>query len=149
MSLLRLFLDTNIYILGAVNSTTSEGQILIWLEQLESSSQVELVVSEELLDQVARVAKRLTNKDQAGRLINRILKYPRIFYVSFNNDEIGFWLNQGTIPSEDVEIYLTAKTGDAQCFVSSNRKLIRTLVTETKEFECLTPEEFIKKYLPS
>lgn len=150
MSLLRLFLDTNIYILGAADSTTLEGQILIWLEQHGSDdAQIELLVSAELLDQVARVAKRLTNKDQAGQLLSQILNYSSICYVSLDSNEIEFWLTQDMIPREDLEIYLTAKTGNAQCFVSSNRKLIRALAKQNQDFECLTPEEFIKKYLPS
>jgi predicted nucleic acid-binding protein len=146
---LRLFLDTNIYILGAADFTTAEGRILNWLEQANSDDyQIELLVSGELVDQVARVAKRLTNKDNAGQLINRILAYSRICYVALNDDEIEFWLAQGTIPREDIEIYLTAKTGNAQCFISSNRKLIRALVEQNQEFECLTPAEFVRKYLP-
>jgi predicted nucleic acid-binding protein len=150
MASLRLFLDTNIYILGATDLNTSEGQILLWLEQLSfDDDQVALLVSEELLDQVARVAKRLTNKDLAGQLISQILNYSSICYVSLDSDEIEFWLTQGMIPREDIEIYLTAKTGNAQCFVSSNRKLIRALAKQNQDFECLTPEEFIKKYLPS
>lgn len=78
MTSLRLFLDTNIYILGAADSTTSEGQILMWLQQVRSDDdQIELLVSEELLNQITRVARRLTNKDQAGRLLDRILKHPK------------------------------------------------------------------------
>jgi predicted nucleic acid-binding protein len=149
VSILRLFLDTNVYILGAADSTTPEGRILNWLEQVNPEDhQIELLVSGELLDQVARVAKRLTNKDKAGQLINRILTHPKIFYIALNDDEIEFWLTQGTIPREDIEIYLTAKTGNAQCFVSSNHKLIRALVEQSQEFECLTPAEFVSKYLP-
>ncbi len=53
----------------------------------------------------------------------------------------------GVIPREDVGVYLTASKGVAQCFVSANHKLIRSLVSETEEFECLTPENFANKYL--
>lgn len=48
-------------------------------------------------------------------------------------------LTDGTIPNEDIEVYLTAKLGNSDCFVSSNRKLIKAIAT----FECLTPREFI------
>ena len=103
MPVLRLFLDTNIYILGAADFTTAEGQILNWLEQVDSDGyEIELLVSGELLDQVARVAKRLTNKDNAGQLINRILAYLRICYVALNDDEIEFWLTQGTKTSKSI-----------------------------------------------
>lgn len=147
---LRLFLDTNIYILGAADATTPEGQILAWLEQIEPNThQIEILISEEVIDQILRVAKRLTNKDRAGQLINQILNYSGIRYVSLENNEIEFWLAQNTIPREDVEVYLTARTGKAQCFVSANHKLIRALAEQNQEFECLTPAEFVQKYLPS
>lgn len=53
----------------------------------------------------------------------------------------------GELPSEDIGVYLTARTGKANCFVSANYKLIATLVAQTQEFECLTPKEFVNKYL--
>ena len=44
-------------------------------------------------------------------------------------------------------VYLTAKIGQSQCFISANHKLIKVLVQQTGEFECLTPSEFFNKYL--
>jgi predicted nucleic acid-binding protein len=55
----------------------------------------------------------------------------------------------GVIPREDVGVYLSAKAGQAQVFVSSNYKLIRVLAAQTGDFECFTPEEFIKEYISS
>lgn len=49
----------------------------------------------------------------------------------------------GNIPTEDIEVFLTAKFGLTDCFVSSNRELIKAIA----DFECLTPDVFIKKYL--
>jgi len=46
-----------------------------------------------------------------------------------------------------IGVYLTARNGHAECFVSSNHELIQALVHETGEFECLTPEQFVGKYL--
>ncbi len=40
-----------------------------------------------------------------------------------------------------VDVFLT------QCFISANHKLIKVLVQQTGEFECLTPSEFVSKYL--
>ena len=48
-----------------------------------------------------------------------------------------------SIPSEDIYIYLTAKYGRADYFISSNRELIKSIA----DFECLTPETFVDKYL--
>jgi predicted nucleic acid-binding protein len=56
---------------------------------------------------------------------------------------------QAIIPREDISVYLTARVGKAKCFVSANHKLIRSLVQDTQEFECVTPAEFVEKYLDS
>ena len=53
----------------------------------------------------------------------------------------------GTMPREDAGIYLTAREGEAQCFVSTNHELIASLAKTTDEYECLTPDEFVKRYL--
>ncbi|MBE9088686.1 hypothetical protein IQ232_02480 [Microcystis aeruginosa LEGE 11464] len=47
------------------------------------------------------------------------------------------------VPSEDVFIYLTAKYGAAEIFLSENRELIKIIAN----FDCLTSEEFLDKYL--
>lgn len=47
------------------------------------------------------------------------------------------------IPSEDIYIFLTANYGNADCFVSGNRELIQAIA----DFECLTPSDFVNKYL--
>jgi predicted nucleic acid-binding protein len=57
----RLFLDTNIYIIGIANQDSYERKILESVGFLQSSS-VEVIVSEELLNQILRVSKRLYNK---------------------------------------------------------------------------------------
>jgi predicted nucleic acid-binding protein len=46
-----------------------------------------------------------------------------------------------------IEVYLTARNGQANCFISANHELIRALVQHTGEFECLTPAEFVAKYI--
>lgn len=55
----------------------------------------------------------------------------------------------GVIPREDLGAYLTAKVGQCQCqcFISANHKLIKVLVQQIGKFECLTPSEFVNKYL--
>lgn len=152
---LRIFLDTNVYILGAGNSQSNEGMILSTLgflgkvsdSKLADSS--ELVVSQELLEQISRVAKRLQNKDWSGELIGRIWQNLNIHYVLIESQAFIALKKQGLIPREDIGVYLTAQIGDADCFVSANHKLIRSLVQDTQEFECLTPAAFVEKYLDS
>jgi len=56
----RIFFDTNVYIIGVADSASAEREILVWagFEERKEKS-VEVVVSEELFDQILRVAKRL------------------------------------------------------------------------------------------
>lgn len=147
-SLQRLFLDTNIFILGDADRTSSESFILEALGYRNHSPilQVELILSDELLDQIRRVGKYLYGKDQAGQLLSNIWRWFDIFYVSSTVDwseEKSRLINRKIIPLEDLEIFLSAKYGQANCFVSGNRELLKAIA----EFECLTPDDFIQKYL--
>ncbi|MGD1701414.1 hypothetical protein [Dapis sp. BLCC M229] len=106
----------------------------------------EIILSPELIDQIRRVGKYLWNKDKAGLVLGLIWSNLNIFYVTPDAE----WRNlskeinsTGNIPTEDIEVFLTAKFGSTDCFVSSNRKLIKAIA----DFECLTPDAFIKKYL--
>ncbi|MEA5554231.1 hypothetical protein VB713_25165 [Anabaena cylindrica UHCC 0172] len=142
----RLFLDTNIYIIGVANQNSYERKILESVGFQQTSS-IEIIISEELLNQILRVYKRLYNKDWGSQIVARIWQQLQVIYVNFTVDK---WLKieeLGLIPREDIGVYLTASKGESQCFISANYKLIRCLVEETKEFECLTPQEFVDKYL--
>jgi predicted nucleic acid-binding protein len=144
----RIFLDTNIYIVGAADNQSYEGLILEWLGfWQQNASGVEVVISQELLEQIARVAKRLQNKDWAGELIGRVWQNLKIHYVFLEDQALTELEKQAIIPREDISVYLTAKVGEAECFVSANHVLIRSLVKDTQEFECLTPKMFVQQYL--
>jgi len=121
---------------------------LQWLGwEVKNNNTVEVVISEELIDQISRVAKRLKNKDWSGEIIGRIWQNLKVFYVQIDESELARIEALAVIPREDVGVYLTAKVGQSQCFISANHKLIKILAQKTGEFECLTPSEFISKYL--
>ncbi len=143
----RVFFDTNVYIIGVIDAMSAESEILLWAGFGENPNSVEVVISEELLDQILRVAKRLRNKDWGSQIVARMWQHFNIHNVYLENDELGRIEALGVIPREDVGVYLTASKGNAQCFISANHKLIRSLAKETGEFECLTPQDFVKKYL--
>ena len=135
-----IFLDTNVYLIGAVDLDSAEGQILQRLGwEFQGNYRCEVVISEELIDQISRVAKRLKNKDWGGEIIGRIWQKLKVRYIQIDDSALATIEAQGIIPREDVGVYLTAKEGQAQCFVSANHKLIRILAQQTGEFECLTP----------
>lgn len=147
-NLKRIFLDTNIFIIGTLNKTSNEYKILDWLGFYgKQNNLVEVVISEELLDQISRVAKRLKNKDLSGEILNRIWGNLNVYHVYLNKSDYVAVDTLGKIPREDISMYLTARMGNAKYFISKNRGLIRALVLETGEFECYFPEDFIKKFM--
>ena len=142
-----IFLDTNIYILGALDLASDENKILSLLINDENSDrQTRVIFSQELIDQILRVGKRLQNKDWSSGLLTRLWQQLQVDFIFVEDQDIQAIADAGIIPREDAGIYLTAKQGKAQCFVSRNYKLIRALVEQTEEFECFTPIEFLQKY---
>jgi predicted nucleic acid-binding protein len=142
-----IFLDTNIFILGALDLESDESKILSILESDKNGDQqTKVIVSQELIDQILRVGKRLQNKDWSSGLLAKIWQQLQIDFIFVDDQDIQAIAGAGIIPREDGGVYLTAKQGKDQCFVSRNYKLIRALVEQTEEFECLTPREFLQKY---
>jgi hypothetical protein len=147
-NLRRLCLDTNIYIIGIQDANSSEAQILKaigYFGKEDTKITAEIILSHEVIDQVRRVGKYLWNKDKAGFAIGLIWSRLNFHYVDIDSrwrELSSKIVSEGIIPTEDVEIYLTAKLGLCDCFISSNRDLIKSIA----DFECLTPKEFINKY---
>ncbi|MCA9946772.1 MAG: hypothetical protein KC449_24995 [Anaerolineales bacterium] len=145
---LRLFLDTNVYIIGAAIEDSPEAVILNWAGFAGKPDQeVEIIVSDALFSQILRVAKRVRGKDWGGEILAYIWQGMNVTYVLLDEFEIKNLLSANVIPREDVDIYLTAKVGKADCFVSANRELVRVLAQQTGAFECLFAAEFVTKYI--
>jgi len=140
----RVFVDTNVYIVGATLPGCPEEVILGWLNQ----SRIEVIISRELIEQVSRVARRLQGKDWSGEVLS-LLWGLNIVYVEPDDEAARQSAAQNGIPREDIELYLAARAGQAQCFVSANHELVRALAERTGEFECLTPEEFVARHIHS
>ncbi|MGK7933024.1 MAG: hypothetical protein AB4041_16555 [Microcystaceae cyanobacterium] len=148
-SLQRLCLDTNIYIIGTQEPDSEEAKILYaigYYGQEYTELSAEIILSYEIIDQVRRVGKYLWGKDKASLVLNFLFSRLNICYVYPNAQ----WRKSSTelnlsrqIPTEDIEIFLTAKYGNADCFVSGNRELIQVIA----DFECLTPTDFVNVYL--
>ncbi|MEM8779104.1 MAG: hypothetical protein AAGF26_09575 [Cyanobacteria bacterium P01_G01_bin.49] len=145
----RLCLDTNVYIIGIEEIDSPEARILESIGFLGKEYRLinaEIILSHEIIDQIRRVGKYLWNKDQAGFVIGLIWSRLNFHYVNVDEQWRSLLIEiviREKIPSEDLEIYLTAKLGLSDCFVSSNRELIKAIA----DFECLTPTEFVEKYL--
>jgi len=142
-----IFLDTNIFIFGALDPDSDENKILSILQKDRNREQtITVIVSQELIEQILRVGKRLQNKDWASDLLARLWEQLQVDFIFVDDRDVQAIADAGIIPREDAGVYLTAKQGKVECFVSRNYKLIRALVEQTEEFECLTPSEFLQKY---
>ncbi len=144
----RIFLDTNIYIIGSAVTDSPEAIILDWAGFAKPElPPVEVVFSDVLKEQILRVARRLRGKDWGGEIISRIWQGMKVRYVLLDLNDIERMVQGEKIPREDIEIYLTARIGEAGCFVSANRELVQALAMQKGSFECLEPEAFVAKYL--
>ncbi len=144
----RVFLDTNVYLIGIADPGSPDAKILTWVGfGQDAAPSVEVVVSNELFQQMLRVTKCLRNKDWGGEILSRIWQNLRLRYVLLNENDYYEIEGSGVIPREDIGVYLTARDGGAQCFISSNHKLIRILAKNSGDFECMTSAEFVEKYL--
>lgn len=140
----RVLLDTNIFIIGYRNFSSQEGQVLTTLRE---RSDVILLLSLPLEDQIRRVARRVGNKDWAGLILSRLWYDFTVEYVSLPADPLAVAAKFGAdIPREDWLIYLTALEGRATVLVSSNRKFLRQVAVQQKLFACFTPPEFLDEW---
>lgn len=146
-----IFLDTNVYVIGAAIDDSPEAQILDWAgfggDQNEVDQRVAVILSDALTEQITRVARRLRHKDWAGEILSEIWHGMNVRFVVLDPDDVRKVEIQGEIPREDVTMYLSAKVGQADCFISANHKLIRALVARSGDFLCYTPTEFIEQFL--
>jgi predicted nucleic acid-binding protein len=143
---MKLFLDTNVYIVGQLQPNSVESKILDWLGLYGSMGNAQVIISQELIDQLLRVGKRLQGKDWSAKLVDQI--WTNLDYI-FIPDEPLFRMEahkvqkNKAIPSEDVLIYVSAKLGQADYFISANRQLIKSIA----DFQCLTAEDFVSQFL--
>lgn len=144
----RVFLDTNVYIIGAAIADSHEAAILNWAGfDGSKASEIEVVVSDALFRQIRAVARRLRHKDWAGEILMRIWRNMSVRFVIVDPQESAELDSLAAIPREDVEIFLAAREGEVDCLVSANRELVRAAAAETGAFVCLTPEEFVDRFL--
>jgi predicted nucleic acid-binding protein len=144
----RIFLDTNIYIIGQLQSNSNEEKILSWLGfyQPLRKSDIQVIILQELINQILRVSKRVQGKDWGSKIVDQIWYNLNCLFIP-ETEEIKQEANQLLVnqlmPREDIYLYLTAKDGQADCFISGNKELIKTIA----DFECITADNFIKKYV--
>ena len=83
--MMRLFLDTNVYIIGSELPGSPEARILLWAgfgSQEEPSTKI--ILSAHLIKQILRVARRVRGKDFGGQIINQQVRLRVLFRLTMN-----------------------------------------------------------------
>ena len=145
---MRLFLDTNVIIIGFAKPDSPQHELLRWLGCFGAGvPQAQLITSPILQLEIRRVARRLHHKDWAGQILHQIWHSCELVIVTDEPtpSEIEAW--QDRLPREDIPIYLTALAGKTDCFISSNHELIRAIAAETHAFACYKPERFVAEVI--
>ena len=147
---MRVFLDTNVFILGVVIPESPEAEILSRLGfqgNVEPTLDAKIIVCKALLDQIRRVGRRVGGKDFAGALISQVWQNLSVEFISIDDEEIAEVLHQGRIPREDIEIYLGARNGNVDYFVSGNHELVKAMGAEESLFASFDAQTFCDQIL--
>jgi len=144
---IRVLVDTNIFIVGFLGLSQQEANVESrLLRQLADQQRFTVLFSNELSDQIRRVAHRVGGKDWAGLLLNFIWQTFKIEIVPIPELIEVFERYREKIPHEDILVFLTATQGQADCLISRNHEFIRRAMAEQDAFECLTPTDFLAKH---
>jgi predicted nucleic acid-binding protein len=144
---IRVLADTNVFIVGFLGLSQQEANVESQvLRQLADQRRFTLLFSNELSDQIRRVARRVGGRDWAGLLLNFIWQTFNIEIIPTPELIEVFERYEGKIPSEDILIFMTAMLGQADCLVSRNHEFVRRAMAEQDAFECLEPAEFLARF---
>ena len=138
----KVVVDTNIFIIGFLEFVSGKKTADADIIRAMLKREFILVLSKELEEQIARVGKRVKDKDWAGYIRSAIWSSAKISFVMIPEDA-GLMERYKEVPRKDLLIFLTALLGKADYLVSNNREFIRKTVN-SGDFKCLTPDEFVK-----
>lgn len=138
----KVVIDTNIFLIGFLDFVSGKKSVDADIIRAMLKREFILVLSKELEEQIARVGKRVKDKDWAGYIRSAIWSSAKISFVMIPED-VRLMERYKEVPRKDLLIFLTALFGNADYLVSNNREFIRKTVN-TREFQCLTPGEFVK-----
>jgi predicted nucleic acid-binding protein len=138
----KVVIDTNIFIIGFLDFVSGTKSTDADIIRAMLKREFILVLSKELEEQIARVGKRVKDKDWTGYIRSAIWSSAKISFVMIPEDA-GLMERYKEVPRKDLLIFLTALFGNADYLVSNNREFIRKTVN-TSEFQCLTTDEFVK-----
>lgn len=143
---MRVLFDTHIFIWGYLHSQPPSANLLQALR--DQPEQFILLFSDELLEQLRRVGRRVGGRQWIGGILARIWQDFVIEMVEITEDDLVVVRHEfPSVPAEDVGIFLTAYHGKADVMVSDNRKFMRAAGASQNLFTCLTVDEFLNQYI--
>ncbi|MDX1521131.1 MAG: PIN domain-containing protein [Anaerolineae bacterium] len=140
----RILLDTNVFILAHLDGESPEGRILA---AISTHPSVTLILSNEIMEQIQRVSRRVGGKDWTGLLINRVWQDFSIDFVTVSIEEKRAIEAKINIPREDIGIYITAIRGNIDCLISSNHEFVQQTAKVQNLFETMSARAFVEKFL--
>ena len=142
---MRVVLDTNVFIIGfidlAENVPSPETIILRDFFQKEKT----VVMSAALEEQILRVVLRVKDKDFAGLVRHMLWSDFRIDFVDTAQQPRIAKTFAAKIPRTDLDIFLAAFIGAADCLVSNDGEFIASAARCQNRFACMNPAEFVKQ----
>ena len=140
--MLRIYLDTNIYIIGLLYPCTNSAKILE--EIIEGEFKV--IQSDYLFDEVLGWFKQHKGKDKVGGVRNYMLSIP--IRESVHRNEWGLFVNELRNVVKDIDDLphiCSYVAGNCDYFITTNRKLTQETVRKIINFK--NPKMFLEDVL--
>lgn len=140
MNMLSIYLDTNIYIFGLLDSKSGSAAVL--REVLERD--ILVVQSDYLFDEVLHWFREHKGKDSVGLVRTYLLTLPNREFV--NKAEWSYFMDKvkdDVADRDDLPHICSHFAGGAEYFITTNRRLTRMKIKGKVCF--LSPEEFLAK----
>ncbi|MEE9150315.1 MAG: PIN domain-containing protein [Thermoplasmata archaeon] len=140
--MLSIYLDTNVYITGLLQSKTNSARIL---EEMTEGA-IRVIQSDYLFDEVLAWFKQHKGKNIVGGVRNYLLSIP--IRESVHRPEWGVFvekLKDKVKDIDDLPHICSYIAGSCDYFITTNRKLTQEAVREIVNFK--SPKEFIEDVL--
>jgi predicted nucleic acid-binding protein len=138
MTMLSIYLDTNIYIFGLLDGKSSSALLL--REILERD--IMIVQSDYLFDEVLHWFRERKGKDSVGLVRTYLLTIPNREFI--NKAEWSYFLDKvkdEVADKDDLPHICSYFAGSADYFVTANRRLTQMKIRDKVKF--LSPDDFL------
>ena len=138
MNMLNTYLDSNVYIIGLLDSNTNSANIL----KLVPDCEIMVIQSDYLFDEVLQWFRTRKGKGSVGRVRTYLLTISRRDYI--NRAEWSYFVDAMSplvADKDDLPHICSYISGGAEYFVTTNRKLTQMKIKEKVNF--ISPKDFL------